>query len=309
MAAQIKTLTAAKPYKRILAIGDIHGEAGLFQSLMETVQPGEGDLVVTLGDYIDRGVGSRSVIDALHKLHMGAAQKGFDIISLRGNHDAMLLMCWDGLKRVGEYYDSQNGSPATDRDIQRFREEGEPAKIWFRNGAEATLNSYCSGDSELEQLLKGLAELINDAAWKNVALDQDDQKMLQGLMTMSIPEEHVEFLRQTCVDALETDNFIFAHGGLYPRLTTLAEQPLIALHWYAPNETPHFMKEKKLVVGHMIKSFQPQYEGHYLNIDTGAYAKDEGGQLTCIDVQTGEYWQSGDDNGAIAMSTGKLELQ
>jgi sRNA-binding regulator protein Hfq len=206
---------------------------------------------------------------------------------------------------VGDYYDSQKGYPGTDENLGQFRKQEVPAKIWFRNGAEETLSSYVGANRRFKPLLKELKKHIDYAERKNEVLHPGYRAMVQGFMAILIPEEHIHFLRETCVDALETDNFIFAHGGLYPALQTLAEQPLIALHWYAPTETLHYQKDKKLVVGHTIKSRKPQDEGHYLNIDTGAYQG--GGRLTCIDVMSGEYWQSGNDNGTIAMSMGKLQ--
>ena len=54
--------------KRILAIGDIHGCYPAFDALLEAVNPGPDDLVITLGDYIDRGPDAKRVIDRLLRL-------------------------------------------------------------------------------------------------------------------------------------------------------------------------------------------------------------------------------------------------
>lgn len=51
--------------KRILAIGDIHGCPVAFAALLEAVNPGPDDLVIMLGDYIDRGPDSKEVVDRL----------------------------------------------------------------------------------------------------------------------------------------------------------------------------------------------------------------------------------------------------
>ena len=48
--------------KRHLAIGDIHGCANAFATLLEMVEPSENDDVVALGDYANRGPDSYSVI-------------------------------------------------------------------------------------------------------------------------------------------------------------------------------------------------------------------------------------------------------
>ncbi|MEB3883845.1 metallophosphoesterase family protein [Lyngbya sp. CCY1209] len=71
---------------RILAIGDIHGCSNAFDTLIKMVNPGEGDRIITLGDYVDRGPDSKGVIDRLIELH-----KGGQLVALRGNHEIMML--------------------------------------------------------------------------------------------------------------------------------------------------------------------------------------------------------------------------
>ncbi len=71
---------------RRLAIGDIHGCAVALNALLERAAPTTEDVVVTLGDYVDRGPDSRGVIDALLALD-GQCEH----IALRGNHEIMLL--------------------------------------------------------------------------------------------------------------------------------------------------------------------------------------------------------------------------
>lgn len=71
---------------RTLAIGDIHGCNTALVSLLNSAQPAAGDRIVFLGDYIDRGPGSREVIESLL-----APGKAYSPIFLRGNHEAMIL--------------------------------------------------------------------------------------------------------------------------------------------------------------------------------------------------------------------------
>ncbi|HUS35134.1 MAG TPA: metallophosphoesterase family protein [Verrucomicrobiae bacterium] len=71
---------------RTFAIGDIHGCHIALVTLLDTVQPQPDDLVVFLGDYIDRGPGSREVVETL----LGLDQK-FKVEFLRGNHEVMIL--------------------------------------------------------------------------------------------------------------------------------------------------------------------------------------------------------------------------
>lgn len=69
-----------------LAIGDIHGCLTSLETMMEVVQPKTSDLLVTLGDYVDRGPDSKGVIDYLLNL-----QESHQTIHLMGNHEIQML--------------------------------------------------------------------------------------------------------------------------------------------------------------------------------------------------------------------------
>lgn len=71
---------------RLLAIGDIHGCSVALDRLLDAIQPGEQDTVVTLGDYVDRGPDSRGVIDRLIAL-----ARETKLVPLQGNHEQMML--------------------------------------------------------------------------------------------------------------------------------------------------------------------------------------------------------------------------
>lgn len=71
---------------RTIAIGDIHGCSTALRALLQAVQPGPDDLVVTLGDYVNRGPDSRGVLDQLIDLRRRSR-----LVSILGNHDEFLL--------------------------------------------------------------------------------------------------------------------------------------------------------------------------------------------------------------------------
>ena len=75
----------AKP-ARVLAIGDIHGCLRALDTLFEMVVPTADDLVIALGDYVDRGPDSRGVIDRL--IEFSASRP---LVALLGNHEQMML--------------------------------------------------------------------------------------------------------------------------------------------------------------------------------------------------------------------------
>jgi serine/threonine protein phosphatase 1 len=96
------------------AIGDIHGCLDKLHSLLLRCEKhAAGRLVsfVFLGDYIDRGPQSCSVIDCLIDLKA----QGESVVTLMGNHEAMALAVIDGRS---------------------------PSQLWFAQGGLATLKSY-----------------------------------------------------------------------------------------------------------------------------------------------------------------------
>ncbi len=94
--------------KRLFAIGDIHG---CYESLCELIEHKieikKSDRLVFLGDYIDRGNQSRKVIDYIIELQ----KKDFDIITLIGNHESMLLNALDNDEFLSAWI--QNGGSTT----------------------------------------------------------------------------------------------------------------------------------------------------------------------------------------------------
>lgn len=99
--------------QRTIAIGDIHGCAPALAALIDVIEPGLDDVVVPLGDYVDRGPESRAVIDLLIEL-VDRCQ----LVPLLGNHEQMMLeslevpACLEPWCRVGgrETVDSYGGS-------------------------------------------------------------------------------------------------------------------------------------------------------------------------------------------------------
>ena len=76
--------------KRLYVIGDIHGRLDLLQRMSGLVNTdikssGQDNLIVTLGDYIDRGPDSRGVIDYLLSNPFAG-----QFVGLKGNHEALL---------------------------------------------------------------------------------------------------------------------------------------------------------------------------------------------------------------------------
>lgn len=92
---------------RILAIGDIHGTLEKLQMLLAGINwdPAE-DMLLFIGDYVDRGSDSAGVIDHI----LGLKQWSDNIVCLRGNHEQLLLDFLDG-KNIQTFL--YNGGAAT----------------------------------------------------------------------------------------------------------------------------------------------------------------------------------------------------
>ena len=72
---------------RIFVIGDIHGCCNTFKKLLVELAIQKSDEIYCIGDYVDRGNDSKGVIDLIIDLRI----KGYQIHTLRGNHEQMML--------------------------------------------------------------------------------------------------------------------------------------------------------------------------------------------------------------------------
>jgi serine/threonine protein phosphatase 1 len=82
----------------IFAIGDVHGRIDLLARATQAIEAQTAEtpkrtIAVFLGDYIDRGPGSREVVEHLIALQTRAP---FELTFLRGNHEQVLLDLADG---------------------------------------------------------------------------------------------------------------------------------------------------------------------------------------------------------------------
>jgi serine/threonine protein phosphatase 1 len=75
--------------ERVFAIGDIHGYLNKLKRLIGRIKPdAEKDLLVFIGDYIDRGPDSKGVVDYLINLQ---SRQATNMVCLLGNHEKMFM--------------------------------------------------------------------------------------------------------------------------------------------------------------------------------------------------------------------------
>ncbi len=102
------------PDENFIAIGDVHGRADLLELALDRALDTDADIkIVLVGDYVDRGEQSKQVLEVLIGLERELPGR---IMSLKGNHEAMLL----------NFLDTPDDS----------------AQIWWRNGGLQTLASF-----------------------------------------------------------------------------------------------------------------------------------------------------------------------
>jgi len=105
---------------RTFVVGDIHGHASKLRKLLPKIRERaeEGDTLVFIGDYIDRGPDSRGVIDIILEQSLGGWAG--PVVTLKGNHEILMM---DALTKRPRY-----GFDA-----------------WMQNGGLETVGSYTGG--------------------------------------------------------------------------------------------------------------------------------------------------------------------
>ncbi|TWU09122.1 Serine/threonine-protein phosphatase 1 [Symmachiella macrocystis] len=83
---------------RTLAIGDIHGCDHALDTLLTEVDVQPDDTVVVLGDAVDRGPGTKQVIDRLLQLRQQC-----HLLFIMGNHEEMFLNAMAGGEWLGPW--------------------------------------------------------------------------------------------------------------------------------------------------------------------------------------------------------------
>lgn len=116
---------------RVYAIGDVHGRADLLGRLLKKIADDAGknsgknsgktpgkepkNVLVMLGDLVDRGPSSQGVLELLSNGLPGKIAKEFEVVMIRGNHEVMMM---DFIRGAEDAYD------------------------WLGNGGMETLESY-----------------------------------------------------------------------------------------------------------------------------------------------------------------------
>jgi serine/threonine protein phosphatase 1 len=159
-----------------------------------------------------------------------------------------------------------------------IRESAKPNRIFLRGNHEVMMLSAAENPFQAESWRScgGLETLMSYA-------------LRSGFDWASrIPDTHWAFLQKT-TRYYETEKHIFVHACLDGQLD-LDEQLEDVLYWQTFEQLWPHKSGKKVVCGHTtLSSGEIADVGHGVCIETAvAY----GGWLTCLDVNSGQFWQS-----------------
>jgi serine/threonine protein phosphatase 1 len=116
----------------VIAVGDVHGRLDLLGSLWAKIEgtarasAARERSLIFLGDYVDRGLQSRQLVDRLL-----AGFPGFDSVFLKGNHDETLLQFLDD-PQLGEVWRNFGGLET----LRSYGVQHRPGGSWSQTRAE-----------------------------------------------------------------------------------------------------------------------------------------------------------------------------
>ncbi len=199
---------------RLIAIGDIHGDLGAFQDILQAAQLVDADMrwiggdatLVQTGDFTDRGPDVLEIMDLLLSLEEQAEAAGGRVVVLLGNHEAMNLL---GLTRDvnPEIY----ASLATPEAVARRDASWEGYKKWRRRRAKSRPRGVAPAPD------------VDEATWKE-----------------AIPAGYLEYVDAFLPDGRfggwlrglpiihQQDGIVFLHAGIPPSLATTTNDELNA---------------------------------------------------------------------------------
>jgi len=181
---------------RTIAIGDIHGCFKTFAKLLlEVLHIHHTDQVYCLGDLVDRGPDSKSVIDFIVSLR----KTGYSIHTLRGNHEQLMLNALDN--------DQSNDH-------------------WLVNGGAETLSSF--GINHIAQLPESYLRFLKDT--RHYIQTEECIFVHAGLnLLLDNPFADTETMlwdRKFQYDALKLGNRPIVHGHTPRRREYISGQPV-----------------------------------------------------------------------------------
>lgn len=226
----------------IYGIGDIHGQMDqLNDALALIAADGGADAdIVFMGDYTDRGLHSREVIDFL----IAGRDAGRPWTFIKGNHDRMFT------RFVADGTSHDDLIP--------------PGLHWLnpRLGGTNTLVSYgIKGEMLFAPHTRGDLEQL--VSWNGLPFPA----LLEAVQD-AVPQSHIDFLENAKL-MHATDDLTFVHAGIRPGVA-LSDQTENDLLWIRDGFLEDTTDHGPIVVHGHTAIDAPEHYGNRINIDAGA---------------------------------------
>ncbi|OEJ66524.1 metallophosphoesterase family protein [Magnetovibrio blakemorei] len=203
---------------RVYAIGDVHGRADLLRRLLKTIAADAATtchkcVLVTLGDYVDRGPDSAEVLELLSTLATHPVFSTFERHFLKGNHDHMM---------------------------EQFLRGEDAGKLWLKSGGRDTLASYGVQDARVDDTPE---EALQEQA---LSLIPTPHRRFLCALRLTHREGDYVFahagLRPGVPLAEQSaDDVMWIRA---PFLRSSASFGAIIVHGHTPSDVPHILKNR-----------------------------------------------------------------
>ena len=239
-----------------IAVGDIHGNLAALDDLLAQLRSEvrSGDVVVFLGDYIDRGPDSRGCVDAILAFRDESVA---DVVCLLGNHEDWMLRTRADYSRHSWLLGMQPFET-----IRSYSADAEP--VLRAAMREAGLRMYL-----------------------------DRCELPYGVFFDAMPGRHRAFF-SSLVLCFESADCICCHAGLDPAVAVLGEQTPETLVWSKANFQGHYRGALPVLYGHWNNADvdaagwpHPRIIGNTIGLDTSRH-----GVLTAIRLPDRRVFQS-----------------
>jgi hypothetical protein len=183
---------------RVVAVGDVHGAYDQFVAILRAAGltdqrgrwAGGRAILVQTGDTLDRGGGSRKVMDLLRRLQREAARAGGAVHALVGNHEAMRM--------VGDW---------------RYVSPEELAE--FRSGGSTDMRErvYATVQAQVAERAAREKTPHDEVAFREQFMKDVPLGFIEMRQAFSPMGDYGKWLRQQPV-AVKINGILFLHGGV-----------------------------------------------------------------------------------------------
>lgn len=248
---------------RVVAFGDVHGAFDDWTALLREVGVVDANLdwaggdthLVSLGDLIDRGPGSRQVVELLQKLDGQARRAGGAVHMVLGNHEVMVMTGDLRYVTEAEYAAFAGDESAAQRDqayadYRRLNPGGEEAQV-----RQAFDQQYPSGFFALRRAYASDGALGQWLLQQPFVIRINDKVYMHGGIASELAEESIDDINARLhgdlrrfldsMDQLRAAGVMPWHVGYHDRLGFLnaraeefaAANPDTAAEWFEPLKT------------------------------------------------------------------------